>query len=32
MKKRQEVYNLYWYFAYERQNIFMKKLNGESAP
>lgn len=32
MKKRQEVYDLYWYFAYERQNIFWKKLNGESAP
>ena len=32
MKKRQEVYDLYWYFAYERQNIFIKKLNGESAP
>ena len=32
MKKRQEVYDLYWYFAYERQNIFWKKLNGEEAP
>ena len=32
MKKRQEVYDLYWYFAYERQNIFWKKLNGEVAP
>ena len=32
MKKRQEVYNLYWYFACERQNIFWKKINGESAP
>lgn len=32
MKKRQEVYDLYWYFAYERQNIFWKKLNGEQAP
>lgn len=32
MKKRQKVYDLYWYFAYERQNIFWKKLNGESAP
>ncbi len=31
MKKRQEVYDLYWYFAYERQNIFWKKLNGEEA-
>ena len=32
MKKRQEVYDLYWYFAYERQNIFWKKLEGEDAP
>ena len=32
MKKRQEVYDLYWYFAYERQNIFWKKLTGEESP
>ena len=32
MKKRQEVYDLYWYFAYERQNIFWKKINVENAP
>ena len=32
MKKRQEVYDLYWYFACERQNIFWKKLNGDKAP
>lgn len=32
MKKRKEIYNLYWYFAYERQNIFLKKLNGEPYP
>lgn len=32
MKKRQEVYDLYWYFACERQNIFWKKINGESLP
>ena len=32
MKKRQEVYDLYWYFAYERQNIFLKKKNGLQAP
>ena len=32
MKKRQEVYDLYWYFACERQSIFWKKINGESAP
>ena len=30
--KRQDIYDLYWYFAYERQNIFCKKLNGEKAP
>lgn len=32
MIKRQEVYDLYWYFACERQNIFIKKLNGENTP
>ena len=32
MKVREEVYNLYWYFAYERQNIFWKKLKGEKYP
>lgn len=32
MIKRDEVFDLYWYFAYERQNIFLKKLNGEPAP
>lgn len=32
MKKRQEVYDLYWYFACERQNIFIKKLNNEPPP
>lgn len=32
MRKRQEVYDLYWYFAYERQNIFIKKKKGEVAP
>lgn len=32
MKKRQEIYDLYWYFAYERQNIFIKKLTGEPSP
>lgn len=30
--KRQEIYDLYWYFASERQNIFWKKLNGENSP
>lgn len=28
MKKRQEIYDLYWYFASGRQNIFIKDLNG----
>ena len=32
MKVREEVYNLYWYFACERQNIFWKKLKGEKYP
>lgn len=32
MKKRQEIYDLYWYFASERQNIFWKKVSGEKAP
>ena len=32
MKKRQEIYDLYWYFAYERQMIFIKKNKGEKAP
>ena len=32
MKKRQEIYDLYWYFANERQNIFIKKLNGDTSP
>ncbi len=27
MKKRKEVYDLYWYFACERQNIFLKKIS-----
>lgn len=30
--KRDEIYDLYWYFAFERQNIFIKKQNGEPAP
>ena len=32
MKKRQDVYDLYWYFAAERQNIFEKKKQGLPAP
>ena len=32
MDKRQEIYDLYWYFAYERQNIFLKKKQGLPAP
>ena len=30
--KRQEIYDMYWYFAYERQEIFIKKLRGEKSP
>lgn len=32
MKVRQEVYDTYWYFAAERQNIFYKRLRGERQP
>ena len=32
MIKRDKIYNLYWYFAYERQNIFLKKKEGLPAP
>lgn len=32
LQKRQEIYDLYWYFACERQNIFLKKLNNLHAP
>ena len=32
MKKRQEIYDLYWYFACERQNIFLKKKDGLPPP
>lgn len=32
LTKREKIYDLYWYFAYERQNIFIKKLNGEKPP
>ena len=32
MRKRQEIYDLYWYFAYERQNIFIKKKDGLTPP
>jgi len=32
MNKRSRVYNLYWYFAAERQNIFFKKIDGKSPP
>ncbi len=32
MKKREQIYDLYWYFACERQNIFVKKLNGDPYP
>ncbi len=32
MKKRREIYDLYWYFAYERNNIFIKKKKGGPSP
>ncbi len=32
MTKRDDIYDLYWYFAAERQNIFIKKRNGKPAP
>ena len=32
MKKRQKIYDLYWYFACERQNIFIKKKNNFPQP
>ena len=32
LQKRQDIYDLYWYFACERQNIFLKKLNNLPAP
>lgn len=30
MKKRKEIYDLYWYFAYERNNIFWNKINNKT--
>ncbi len=30
--KRQDIYDLYWYFAYERQNIFVKKKKNLQQP
>ncbi|MCC5915859.1 MAG: hypothetical protein JJU02_00890 [Cryomorphaceae bacterium] len=32
MPKPTPVFDLYWYFAAERQNIFLKKLKGEKSP
>ena len=32
MIKRQDIYDMYWYFAYERQNVFYNKLNGQKKP
>jgi hypothetical protein len=32
MKAREEIYNLYWYFANERQNVFYNKLTGKPKP
>lgn len=29
---REEIYDLYWYFAHERNEIFYRKLNGEPKP
>lgn len=29
---RQQIYDLYWYFASERQQIFEKRLAGQAAP
>ncbi|EDK72534.1 conserved hypothetical protein [candidate division TM7 genomosp. GTL1] len=31
-KPRQKIYDLYWYFAAERQHIFEKRLAGAAAP
>lgn len=30
--KRKKIYDLYWYFAFERQNIFINKKEGKKAP
>ena len=32
MIKRNDIYDLYWYFAFERQNIFIRKKKGLSKP
>jgi hypothetical protein len=32
MKVRQSIFDTYWYFAYNRQEIFFKRLQGESPP
>lgn len=32
VKKRKSIYDLYWYFAYERQKIFHKKIDGFQEP
>lgn len=32
MEKRKEIYDLFWYFACERQNIFFKKKDGLEKP
>jgi len=29
MEKRKDIYDLFWYFAYERQEIFINKLNNK---
>ena len=32
MKKREEVYDIFWYFAFERQNIWYRKMMGQRPP
>ncbi len=32
MEKNEDVYDIFWYFACERQNIWYKKLKGERPP
>jgi hypothetical protein len=32
LKKREEIYDTYWKLAYERQEIFFKKIKGEEPP
>ena len=32
MEKREEVYDIFWYFAFERQNIWYRKMMGQRPP